>query len=196
MSMSPRTVRLGYIWNMARKMMPNPMLLRCSMVMVSSSPIGGSFSLPVYLRTWSSMSPTTHLLGLVVSSVGGEPARALGDVAPDQEHAQAQDRSDPEGEPPTVEHGHEEPAQEGGAQEAAHRRAAPVAAADGERHLTPDPCGDQLVYGRVDRRVLPAYARLRQEPEKGEAPEIPRESGSDREEQVDAQSDAEEVLRP
>jgi hypothetical protein len=54
MSVKPRTVRLGYIWNMALRIIPNPMLFRCSMVMDGPSTSGSS--LPDSVRTSSSIA--------------------------------------------------------------------------------------------------------------------------------------------
>src|SRR5215217_4728474 len=87
MSVRPRMVRLGCNLNMARRIMPNTMLLRCS-IRWASPRVGESCCrshvLPVPLGAWSS------LLRLLDTPVSQEPAWALRDIAADQQD------SDPE----------------------------------------------------------------------------------------------------
>src|SRR5918997_4296895 len=74
MSTSPRTVRLGYIWNMVRKMGAKPILLRCSMVIVLSSSStwiwGCSRCCPTH-RPSSQLRPISTLTSLFRSAPWG-----------------------------------------------------------------------------------------------------------------------------
>ena len=54
-----------------------------------------------------------------------------------------------------------------GGDQARRYRPAPVGAADEESQLPAQPRRDQLLYDRVDRRILPTNPLPSQEPEKG-----------------------------
>jgi hypothetical protein len=111
-----------------------------------------------------SLDVVDQLLGLLVVSVDEQPAGALGDVAADQQDAEAEDDAEAEGEPP---------AQVGGEQvlvQQQQRQGGPEHGPEPERAVNDqvDPAEqagrDELVHGRVDGRVLAADAGPGEEP--------------------------------
>lgn len=166
------------------------MLSRCSMVMAplhrGQLAAGLLLYLPLYHRG--------GLLCLLVSAVGDQPSRALGDVAPDEQHSDAEDAPEGERYAPAVELVHYVLVEDQDAERAAQHRPDPVRAADGERYLPPKARRYELVHRGVDGRILPADARSGHEPAEDEEEEVGRESRKEAEDQVDGQRDDEEFL--
>jgi hypothetical protein len=113
-----------------------------------------------------------QLLGLLVAAVDEQPAGALGDVAPHQQDAQAEDGAKAEGDPP---------ADVGGEQ---------VLVQQHQRQGGPE----HLVDGRVDGRALPADAGPGEEPAGVEPQRVHRERGQHRRHQVQDEGDDEQLL--
>jgi hypothetical protein len=140
-----------------------------------------------------SLDVVDQLLGLLVVSVDEQPAGALGDVAADQQDAEAEDGAEAEGEPP---------AQVGGEQVLVQqqRQGGPEHGPEPERAVNDqvDPAEqagrDELVHGRVDGRVLAADAGPGEELAGVEVGRIPGERGGHRGHEVQDQGDHEQLL--
>ena len=134
------------------------------------------------------------LLRFVRAPVGQEPPRALRDEAANRQDRQGENRADGEAEAPADRRANvlEQLVRE----ESRERGPEPPAAVDRERDPAADARRDQLVDRGVDRRVFAADTGTRQDPEGGEAVEVPRERGRDREDEIDAERDHEELLPP
>jgi hypothetical protein len=103
--------------------------------------------------------------------VGQEPPRAFWDEAADDDDAESEGRTDEETQAPAdrlADSVKQHVGEEGGA-----GGSDPPAAVDRKRDATADAGGDQLVDGRVDRRVFAADARAGQQAEDDEAPVVP-----------------------
>jgi hypothetical protein len=89
-------------------------------------------------------------------AVDEHPAGALGDVAPHQQDAEAEDGAEPEGEPPAQVGGEQLLVQQQQRQGGPERRPQPERAVDDRVDPAAEPGRDELVDGRVDGRVLAA----------------------------------------
>ena len=123
-----------------------------------------------------------------------QPARALGDEAADRQDRQREDRAHGEAKPP-ADRGADVHEQLVG-EERCERGSDPPAAVDRERDPSAHARRDQLVDGGVDGCVFAADACAGEDPEDGEAVEVPREGGRHGEYEIDAESDHEQPLPP
>jgi hypothetical protein len=122
--------------------------------------------------------------------------RGLGHVAAHEHDRQAHDRAQAEGQAPA-----EIDREEAGVEQRERQRGArggpePVGPIDGEIDPPARPGGDELVDGRVDRRVLAADSQAGERPEDPERRGAPRERGRDRRDEVHGERDDEELLAP
>jgi hypothetical protein len=90
--------------------------------------------------------------------VDEHPAGALGDVAPHQQDAEAEDRAKAEGQPPAQVGGEQVLVQQQQRQGGPERRPEPERAVDDQVDPAAEAGRDELVDGRVDGRVLAADA--------------------------------------
>jgi len=133
-----------------------------------------------------------HLLRFVRATVREQPARALRNQPPDRQDAERQNGADQEAEPPADRLA--DVRKELVREEGRHGRAEPPAAVDRQGHAAAHARGNQLVDGRVDRRVLAADPGAREDPKSREAPEVPGEPRRDGEHEVDAEGHHEQLL--
>ena len=131
-------------------------------------------------------------LGLVDAAVEQEPARALGQMAANQEDDASQRRAEDEGEAPAEVRGDEARIEQDDRGRGAERGADPVGAVDDEVDAAAHVRGHQLVDGRVDGRALAADPRARDGAPEREAREADREPGHERGAEVDRERDEEE----
>ena len=127
-------------------------------------------------------------------SVQHQPSRALGNPKPHDEDHRAERRSDQESQTPTdrrIDDGWIEQHDRAGR---AHRGADPEAAVDGEVGPAAHAGRNELLYGRIDRRVLSADAGPGQQAKNREAPEVPRQRGGGGRREVDRDCDEKELL--
>ena len=135
-------------------------------------------------------------LGLLFSPVHQQPARALGEVLADEEDDEAQGGPEEEGDAPRV--ADREMVDHQDEKERGDEGTTPVRPVHGDVHAASVLGRDQLVDGRVDRRVLTSDAHAGDEaggPEPVD-PDLGVAEGQGREhstEQVDAQGDHEQV---
>jgi hypothetical protein len=137
-----------------------------------------------------------QLLGLVVVAVDEQPAGALGDVAADQQDAQAEHRPQPEGEPPAQVDREQVLVQQQQRQRGPEHGPEPERPVDHQVDPPPEPGRDELVDGRVDGRVLAADAGPGEEPAGVEPQRVHRERGQHGRHQVQDQGDDEQLLAP
>jgi hypothetical protein len=133
-------------------------------------------------------------LRLLGSAVDVQPARALGNVAAHEQDREREHRADAEREPPADVGGEDPLVEEQQRADRADPGADPEAAVDRDVDRAPIACGDQLVDGGVDRRVLAADGEPGQRAEEEEVPRGERERRRHRREDVEAQRDHEELL--
>ena len=155
-----------------------------------------AFGEGVALGAEARLDPGDQGLGLLVPAVGHQPARALGDPGAQKEDHEPEEGAEPEGDAPArirSEQGGIEHDERGAGPE---HRAEPEAAVDDEIGPAPGPGRDQLLDGRVDRRVLAADARAGEEAEEAEAPQVPGQAGGGGGREVDRQRDEEELFPP
>src|SRR5690606_28737777 len=107
---------------------------------------------------------------------------------------QPEDAADAEGQPPAEIGRQQGVVEEQHAAEAADGGAQPVTAVDGEVRPAAVAGGDQLVDGRVDRRVLTADAGPGEEAEQEQVPRLGRERGRHGRHQVEPQCEQEQFL--
>lgn len=107
-------------------------------------------------------------------AVDEQPSRALRHLPANHQNAEADDRSDSEGEAPAHVGREDRLVEEEQPDQTAHPRTHPVAAID--RDVSPAAVArrDQLIYGRVDGRVLTADAHPGEE---AKEKEVPRRKG-------------------
>ena len=98
------------------------------------------------------------LSGLADAAVEEQPARALGEVAADEEHRQAKERAQAKREPPADRVGDDARVEQHQRRGGADRGAEPVGAVEGEIGAAAHPGGDELVDGGVHRGALAADA--------------------------------------
>jgi hypothetical protein len=142
------------------------------------------------------LDPVDQLLGLLVVAVDEHPAGALGDVAPDEQDAQAEDSAEAEGEAPAQVGGEQILVQQQQRQGGPEHRPEPERAVDDQVHPAAQPGRDELVHGRVDGRVLPADAGPGEEPAGVEVERVPGEGGGHGGHQVHGQGEHEQLLAP
>ncbi len=133
-------------------------------------------------------------LRLLVAAVDEQPARALRHVAADEQDHEAEHDADAEREPPAEvgrEHVRVEEEQRG---KRAERGAEPVAAVDDQVDAAAHARRDQLVDRRVDRRILAADPRAREEARHEQVPGREREGGRRGRDEIDAERDQEQLL--
>jgi hypothetical protein len=111
--------------------------------------------------------------------VDEEPARALRNLAADDQDGEPEDRAHREGDPPAHVGREQRGVEQEDRADRADRRPDPVAAVDREVDPAAVPRGDQLIDRRVDRRVLAADARSGEEAADEEVPGLVREGGGD-----------------
>ena len=136
--------------------------------------------------------------GCLLPAVHDLPARALRQVAPDEDDHQREHRADQERDPPAPHGG--DVVERHDCHDGAEEGAGPVGAVDGEVHPAAVLGGDHLVDRRVDRRVLTADAHARDDTRRVQEDKPVaagrRYGGQAAADQVDAERDHEQVLAP
>ena len=133
-------------------------------------------------------------LGFLGMAVGQKPARALGNMPAQDDDHQPERGTQAERQPPAQIDRQESPIKQDHAGERAGGRPQPERAVDRQVGPSPHPRGNQLVDRRVDGRVFAADRRSGQEPEEGEADEVPRDRRQERGDKVESQCYCEQLL--
>ncbi len=132
--------------------------------------------------------------GLLLISVRDQPARALRYPEAHEEDDEAENGADEKRHAPARIGCEQRGIEQDDRARRSDRRSDPEASVDDEIGPSAIARGNELLDGRVDRRVLAADARAGEEAERGEAPNVPREGGRRRRHQVDAERDEEQLL--
>ena len=127
-------------------------------------------------------------------AVDHQPARALGDVAPQDQHRRADGGAETEGEAPGIRLRNPGRVQQQHRDARAQGRSEPEAGVDAEVDVTAHPPRNQLVDRRIDGGVFTADPGAGQRPEQAEAAEAPGERRGRRRGEIEHQRDAEEPL--
>ena len=186
----PRTVRFGYVETIARAISHRGIDLRCWMVIVSSG--SGPRAARLSTRVDLALDVPRDLLGLLLAAVDEQPARALRDVAADDQDRQSEDEAEPEADAPLQQR--REDVQRGDRQQRAGGGSGPVGAVDQDVDPAAVVGRDQLVDRRVDRAVLAADAHPGDEAAGEEEQRRPGERRRNRRREVDAERDHEQPL--
>ena len=133
-------------------------------------------------------------LGLGLPPVDEQPAGALRHMPPDGQDGDGQDHAEGEADPPADVLRQPGGVQQGDRSRRPGGRTDPVRAVDDKVNPAPGAGRDQLVDGRVDRRVLTADPGPGEEPSGEEEPRAERRPGGRRGHQVQAKRPQEQLL--
>jgi hypothetical protein len=147
----------------------------------------------VFSTTWR-LDVAGDALGLLVVPVQEQPARALRHVAPDEQDPEAHGGREPEAQAPADVGAEQVLVEQDQRRQRAEDRADPVAASDDQVDRAPHARRDELVHGRVDRRVLAADAGSGDEAAGDEPREVHRERGEHAAGEEDRQREHEQPL--
>ena len=125
-----------------------------------------------------------------------QPARTFRQPQPHEEHDSREYRADQKRRAPAVFGIDHRRIEQHDRRDRAERRADPEPAVDHQVGPAAHPRRDQLLDGRIDRRVFAADAGAGDEAEQQKAPEIPRERRRGGRQQIDRQGDEEQFLAP
>ena len=142
------------------------------------------------------LDPLDDPLGLILAAVDEQPARALGHVPPHEQDREGEHRAEPEGQAPAEVGREEAGVEQEDRGDGTARGTEPVGAVDDEVHAAAHASRDQLVDGRVDRRVLAADAGAGDEAAGVEVEGALRERRRDRRYEVHDEREQEQPLTP